>query len=209
MTYINYGCGPNAPKEWINFDASPTLRIQKIHVLGKLLEKKLNVIFPKYVKYGDITKGLPVETNSCTLVYCAHILEHLSLEDCRKALVNTYKIIKHGGKFRCVLPDLESAAKTYMEDLERKDYEGSLRFMQSTLLGKKTRSKNLKALVSSFWGNSNHFWMWDHYSLSEELKKVGFKEIRRCQIGDSEDQMLSFVEEESRYVKAVAIECVK
>jgi hypothetical protein len=30
--YIQYGCGLSAPKEWTNFDVSPTLRIQKLPI---------------------------------------------------------------------------------------------------------------------------------------------------------------------------------
>ena len=41
--YVQYGCGLSAPKEWINFDVSPTLRIQKTPILGSILKSKLNV----------------------------------------------------------------------------------------------------------------------------------------------------------------------
>ena len=34
--YVQYGCGLSAPNEWINFDVSPTLRIQKIPIIGSL-----------------------------------------------------------------------------------------------------------------------------------------------------------------------------
>ena len=39
--YIHYGCGLDAPKEWINFDASPTLRLQKTPLLGLLFQKTI------------------------------------------------------------------------------------------------------------------------------------------------------------------------
>ena len=38
-------------------------------------------------------------------------------------------------------------------------------------------------------GNSKHLWMWDYYSLSEELREVGFLDIRRCEFNDSSDEM--------------------
>ncbi|MCI5142460.1 MAG: methyltransferase type 11, partial [Candidatus Electrothrix sp. ATG1] len=28
--FIHYGCGLSAPESWLNFDASPTLRLQRI-----------------------------------------------------------------------------------------------------------------------------------------------------------------------------------
>ena len=74
--YIQYGCGLCAPKEWLNFDVSPTLRIQKTPVLGSLLKPVLNTTFPPNVKYGDIVRGLPVKDESAKAVYCSHTLEH-------------------------------------------------------------------------------------------------------------------------------------
>lgn len=37
--YVNYGCGFTAPKEWTNFDASPTLLWERIPVIGKMYPK--------------------------------------------------------------------------------------------------------------------------------------------------------------------------
>ncbi len=100
--YMQYGCGHSAPKNWLNFDASPTLRIQKITSISKIFKSKLNTIFPENVRYGDIVKGLPLDSDSCDGIYCSHILEHLSLHDFRIALKNTFKILKVGGIFRCI-----------------------------------------------------------------------------------------------------------
>ena len=97
--YVQYGCGLSAPKEWINFDVSPTLRIQKTPILGSILKSKLNVTFPSNVLYGDVIKGLPIDENSCDGLYCSHTLEHLSLQDFRQAIMNSFKILKKGGNF--------------------------------------------------------------------------------------------------------------
>ena len=88
--YVQYGCGLSAPKEWVNFDVSPTLRLQKIPVVGNWLKKSSKVVFPSNVLYGDIVKGLPVADNSCDGVYCSHTLEHLSLEDFLQKIHDMY-----------------------------------------------------------------------------------------------------------------------
>lgn len=207
--YVQYGCGLSAPEEWINFDISPTLRIQKIPLLGKLLKSQLNVTFPENVRYGDIVKGLPVPAHSCDGLYCSHTLEHLSLEDLRKALANSYTILKKGGIFRCVLPDLEKAARTYLNDLDHGHATSSIRFMQNTLLGITARPRGIKGLLSSFFGNSHHLWMWDHASLAEELKHAGFVNIRKCNYDDCVDNMFKHVEDSGRFTDAVALECRK
>ena len=207
--HVQYGCGLSAPKEWTNFDVSPTLRIQNTPLLGFLLKGKLNTLFPPNVLFGDIVKGLPVKANSCDGLYCSHTLEHLSLNDFRKALENSYSILKEGGIFRCVVPDIEHLARKYITELDKGNKLASISFINGTLMGIKERPRGLKSFVTSFFGNSHHLWMWDKQSLSEELKKVGFKEIRVCQFNDSKDEMFRYVEDESRFENAVALECVK
>jgi SAM-dependent methyltransferase len=208
--YVQYGCGHNAPKEWINFDVSPTLRIQKTPIIGRLFENKLNTSFKINVQYGDIITGLPIHDETCDGVYCSHVLEHLSLQDFRKALKNTYKILKKGGIFRLVVPDLEYAAREYIKSLDCGNNSASLKFVGvDTLLGLEKRPRGLKEILSSFYGNSHHLWMWDSYSLSEELNKIGFKKIRICEFNDCEDEMFKYVEDISRFVDAVKIECTR
>ena len=126
--------------EWMNFDASPTLRIQKIPLVGRVLRNQLNVVFSPNVLYGDIIKGLPVGENQCDGIYCSHVLEHLSLADARIALRNTFKILKKGGIFRCVVPDLEFYAREYIHSLDNDDRSASLSFMgNNTRLGREER----------------------------------------------------------------------
>jgi hypothetical protein len=39
--YVQYGAGNEAVQGWLNFDASPTLRIQKMPLIGRLLRSRL------------------------------------------------------------------------------------------------------------------------------------------------------------------------
>lgn len=207
--HVQYGCGLDAPKEWVNYDTSPTLRIQKIPILGSIIKSKLNTVFPDNVKHGDIILGLPEKENSCDGLYCSHTLEHLALNDLRIALINSYKIIKPSGIFRLVVPDIEFLARDYIHSLDSGNENAALNFIGSTLMGKEHRANTLKQKISELWGNSHHLWMWDYVSMSLELKKAGFIQIRRCNFNDSTDQMFSFVERESRFINALAIEAIK
>ena len=111
--YVQFGCGACAPATWTNFDASPTLRLQRIPLLGAVLTRG-GPRFPRGARYGDIVRGLPVEPGSCRAVYCSHVLEHLSLEDFRTALRNTFSCLRPGGIFRLVVPDFERLAREYL-----------------------------------------------------------------------------------------------
>lgn len=208
--YIQYGCGLSAPHSWVNFDVSPTLRVQKVPLLGGLLKRRLNVQFPSNVRYGDIVKGLPgVKPGSCDGVYCSHVLEHLCLEDFKQALKNTYDILRSGGIFRCVLPDLEYYARKYFQNLEEGNKEANSIFLRGIHLGMEQRPKTIRNFLVSFWGNANHMWMWDTPSLQSELEKAGFSSVRACKFNDSEDKMFMKVESEGRFRNALAFEAIK
>lgn len=203
--YIQYGCGWTAPISWRNFDASPTLRFERIPLLARVYTKN-RARFPLNVEYGDIIAGLPVSDNSCQAVYCSHVLEHLSLVDFRTALKNTYKILVAGGTFRFVIPDLEYAIHNYVND---PSHEAAINFMRTTLLGKEKRMQGLKSLIVEWLGNSHHLWMWDYKSIEFELQKAGFTDIRRAYFGDSANVVFQDVETLERWQDCLGVECQK
>lgn len=207
--YVQYGCGLSAPEQWVNYDASPTLQIQKTPLVGDLLKNQLNTRFPTNVRFGDIIKGLPEEVNSVDGLYSSHTLEHLALNDMRRALANSYALLKKGGIFRCVVPDLEYAAREYLRRLDSGDENASHFFMENTLLGVPHRDRGWKGLASTYFGNAHHLWMWDLKSLSAELRNAGFIDIRACAFNDCEDPMFRHVEDPSRFEFAVALEARK
>ncbi|MES2807891.1 MAG: methyltransferase domain-containing protein [Bacteroidota bacterium] len=205
--YVQYGCGFTAPNGWINYDASPTLRFEKMPLLGKFYTRN-SQRFPASVKYGNIVKGLPEQANSCDGVYCSHVLEHLAYADFVQALKNTYTILKPGGVFRGVVPDLKAAVTDYLDTFNTEPAPAN-NLMRGTMLGIETRGTGLAAAVKGLYGNSKHLWMWDYKSLAHELEKVGFKNICPITFGDADDAAFALVEEEDRFYKAAAFQCQK
>ncbi len=204
-TYVQWGCGMSAPAGWINFDASPTLRFERIPILGRLYTKN-PTRFPENIRFGDIVRGLPVAPDSCQGMYCAHVLEHLSLEDARVALRNSRRYLKPGAVFRLVLPDLEQMARNY---LSSPSAQAAHAFIRNTDLGRERRPRGLRALLISILGGSAHQWMWDYKSLEAELTDAGFRDIRRATWGDSEDPKFLEVEHDARFEGCVAVQCRK
>lgn len=204
--YVQYGCGQCAPAGWRNFDASPTLRLQKLPAIGRFMNNGGYERFPANVSYGDIVEGLPIEANSCDALYCSHILEHLALNDFRTALKHSYMYLKEGGIFRCVVPDLEFLAKDYLESPEP---VAAFEFMESTYLGRQTRPRNLGGFIREWLGNSAHLWMWDFKSLALELERTGFRKIRRAAFGDSSLSRFKDVENPGRWENCLGIECTR
>lgn len=202
--FVNYGCGLSAPPTWINYDASPTLRLQRLPMFAPLFKRKLLPLFPPNVRFGDIVKGLPLAPSSCSAIYCSHVLEHLALDDFRKALKNTLWYLKDGGTFRLVVPDLEILAIRYVRSSEE---NAAPTFMTETHLGRKSRPRSIGARLRDAFGNSSHLWMWDFKSLRAELKATGFQTIRRAQFGDSREPRFKDVEELGRWDGCLGIEC--
>lgn len=195
--YIQYGCGLSCPDGWINFDASPTLRLQQLPVLGRFLRR--GTAFPAHARYGDIVKGLPIADNSADGIYASHVLEHLSLADFWVALHNTFRLLKPGGIFRLVVPDLEARARIYLQKLESGEADANTWLMRIAGIGVERRDRSLEGIARLVFGNSAHLWMWDEKSMAAALRKVGFVDVRRCQFNDSTDAAFRLVEEAGRF----------
>ncbi len=203
---LHYGCGLSTGEGWFNCDASPTLRLQRLPVLGGLFQKCMPPLFPPDVHYGDIVRGMDIAPDSCDLVFCSHVLEHLALEDLRAALQNTRRYLKPGGTFRLVLPDFERLIAAYQADPR---VNAVSEFMTYSHLGRQQRPKGLMGFLRANLGNSQHLWMWDEKGLAQELKDAGFVSIRRCYYGDSDDPAFLAVESADRFVDSLGFDCRK
>lgn len=201
--YVQYGCGFSVGEDWVNFDNSPTLVVERLPIIGSLLGRFAGnpQKFPACVRYGDIAKGLPVPDNSARGVYASHVLEHLAYDDFKVALRNTFKMLEPGGVFRLVVPDLFERAHRYVQEATAGSADASWDFMTSTRLGMKQRPRTLVARARRMYGSS-HLWMWDEPSMTKQLEMAGFVEIRRCSFGDSDDPMFSQVEDPGRFLTA-------
>jgi hypothetical protein len=206
--YLQYGCGFSSnPEEWINFDASPTLWLQRIPLFGHLFKRIVKPLFPDGVQFGDIVKGLPVKGNSCSLIYCSHVLEHLSYFDFKVALKNTFSLLVPGGVFRLVMPDLEYYIERYIKTDQ--DPHAAMDFMKDSLLGVENRDKSIPGLLRKQFGNSSHLWLWDYKSTKLELETIGFINIRKAFFGDSQEKPFVQIENAERWNNCLGIECKK
>lgn len=54
---------------------------------------------------------LPFRENSVPLLFSSHFIEHLSTGEVDHLLKETFRILKPGGKFRIICPDIEGLAR--------------------------------------------------------------------------------------------------
>jgi hypothetical protein len=205
LFYVQYGCGWSAPRDWLNFDASPTLRLERLPLVGRLIMKNPEP-FPSNVRAGNIVDGLPVEDRTCQGVYASHILEHLALDEFHIALDHTRRMLSDGGIFRLLVPDLDAAVREYVQQSDAGVHTANECFLDRTSLGSRSRQKGLQGAAMNFLGNSSHRWMWDAASMDEALRQHGFRMIRQCEFGDCEDSAFESVERRDRFEGAIAFE---
>lgn len=206
--FVQYGCGPSAPEGWMNFDSSPTLRLQRLPIIGSFLGRD-RIVFPESVGFGDVVQGLPLAENSCAGVYASHVLEHLPLQDFHKAMKETYRILKSGGIFRAIVPDLMYYAQEYIESRAAEKVDANSVFMRSVHLGLEQRPRGLKGVAVALMGNAKHQWMWDEPSLLVQFEAHGFVNVRRAYFNDSSELAYKAVEDPGRFERAIAVEGMK
>ena len=212
MTYVQYGCGHSAPDGWLNFDASFTLQVERLPVVGRFVKKNAQR-FPANVVFGDIVKGLPVADGSAHGAYASHVLEHLSRASMLVALHNTYRILRPNGIFRLIVPDLEARARQYLSDLDALRSDANDRLLRSSYLGVEAEPSGLVGFASERLGRNKHLWMWDYLSIEAALEAAGFASIRRCEMGDSGDPSFVAVEQHDRFydeasgIRELAVHC--
>jgi SAM-dependent methyltransferase len=212
-SYVQYGCGLCAPEGWINFDASPRLRIERVYGLRSVLRASIGHLFPPNARFGDIVRGLPIADGSAQGVYCSHVLEHVPRDDIPAVLRNTFRLLRPGGVFRLVVPDLRWRVARYLAAASGGDAMAADGLIASCLLGTRTGPRTLEARVRRQFGRSAHLWMYDFAALRYLLAETGFDHIRRCTLGDSNDPMFTLVEEADRFCEAgeaeLAIEAIR
>ena len=204
---IQFGAGLCGPDGWVNYDSSPMLRLQRTPVLNLLPMARRGAPYPKTVIFGDIVKGLPVESASAELVYSSHTLEHLTLGDSRLALREAFRILKPGGCFRSVLPDISQLCRQYLAESSTRP-DAAPRFVQATNMGVEQSPRGL-AWARSLFSRDAHLWMWDYPSMEQELRQAGFVGVRRALFGDSAFAGFEAVESKSRWDDGFGFEAIK
>lgn len=214
MRFVQYGCGHSGPAGWLNYDASLTLRLERLPLLGQFIKKNTQR-FPDSIQFGDIVRGLPIEDNSVDGAYASHVLEHLSREEMFTALERTFRMLKPGGVFRLIVPDLEARARRYIGDLDTARSDANDRLLRVSYLGTEANPRGPAQIASEFLGRNKHLWMWDYPSMKAALESAGFTGVRRCDLGDSNIVQFDAVEQRDRFyddeegIRELAVHCEK
>ena len=107
-----------------NIDWSPYLLIARSRVLRRIApvlldqerRERLSAL-PDNVTVHNLKHGIPWPDSSVDVVYHSHFLEHLDREVAPAFMREALRVLRPAGIQRIVVPDLEHAARAYLEHL--------------------------------------------------------------------------------------------
>ena len=169
---LHLGCFDQPIPGWINTDITPHIFAARIPALPFFLYKAGLLTHERYqqhrtnlfgnVSYLNATTDFPFKNSTFDYVFCSHFLEHLYPDGAEFCMKEAFRILKAGGIFRIVVPDLDKIVAAY--DPFKPD-----EFCEGIFETKQKRDKN------------QHHWHYNEISLDRILRKLGFREVYRCQ----------------------------
>ena len=93
------------------------------------------------IKKADILNGMPFKDNQFDVIYSSHFIEHIPKEDVFLFLKDVYRILKPGGLFRVISPDLEFLSLEYISQYKNKNYLKA-NFITSLILDQCVRTRS-------------------------------------------------------------------
>lgn len=173
---LHLGCGRNLLEGWLNTD---------LYEGGD-------------VHFLDVSKPFPFDDTSFSFVFSEHLFEHLPFHEGVAMLRECLRVLKPGGFIRLTMPHLEFLIDLYLHP----DKEVNKRYIQWSI-------DSFDHDVSSFYldghypamfvlNNFMRFWghqmLYDKSTIVQILKRIGYQDIKFCQLGESEHEDLRDVE---------------
>lgn len=166
---LHLGCGKHWLPGWLNTDYYPRGRSSA------------------EIMHLDVTRRFPFEDGFFSHIYSEHNIEHLMLEQGIVMLMESFRVLRSGGRLRIATPSfrfllgLYEAPETciherYME-YEAKDPNLPPEIQRLIVINKFVRA----------WG---HQFIYDEALLEKLMQEVGFVDVRFCQIAESEDPVM-------------------
>jgi SAM-dependent methyltransferase len=141
----------------------------------------------------DLRFPMPYADESFTGAYSEHCLEHLYPHQALQFLTEVRRILRPGGVFRCVVPDLEKYVRYYMGDCVAPEF-GQFRSGCEAIWS-----------LTQDWG---HLSVWDSNMLTEKLREVGFAEASATRFAEGRQAPL-LIDTPARRWESLYVEAVR
>jgi predicted SAM-dependent methyltransferase len=171
---LNWGCGEHTKAGWINSDIKEASGVDLV---------------------GDIRRGLPLPSESIDYAVSVHALPELSYGELVPALEELLRVLKPHGVLRLVLPDLDRAARAYVEGDE--SYFHHVHDDAESLGG--------RFVTQVLWhGYSRSLFTSDF--MTETMQRAGFAEVGTCAPHETHSRFAEIVELDNREEESFYIE---
>jgi SAM-dependent methyltransferase len=167
---VNLGCGSVVPAGWVNADCALGARLAKLPLFTRLNRRYrfFGVQWSEDIEIVNLRRRFPWPDASVDVVYCSHMLEHLTKKDGHRFLLECYRVLRTGGIVRIVVPDFRYYVDEYLSGrLGAEDFVAKL----GVLFG--DEDHGLKGRLAPFY-RYPHKCMYDEEALLAALGRAGF-----------------------------------
>jgi len=177
---LQLGSGPIVLDSWLNTD-----------LYGRFTPK--GIVLPL-----NLTKRFPFKSNTFDYIFSEHVIEHLTYEKGCHMLNESFRILKPGGRIRIATPDIKFFIDLYSKNKTSSQKKYIIWSVDNCLPHIKIY-KDVFVINNSFraWG---HKFIYDFPTLKYALKKIGFINIKKCEIGKSSSTNFQNIESHGKFV---------
>ncbi len=168
---LQLGCGPHIFEGWLNTDIKPT---------------KDEVIFL------DVTEEFPFDDCTFDYIFSEHLIEHIEYQAGVDMLGECSRILRSGGRLRIATPSLSFLIELY-NPKKSKLQEQYISWVVDTFLPNIGIYQDV-FVINNFFRGFGHKFIYDFKSLKGAMNKVGFINIERYNVGESDDENLQNLE---------------
>ncbi len=141
--------------------------------------------------YLDATAAFPLPDDSFQYIYAEHMIEHISRADGLGMLRECRRVLKPGGVLRLTTPDLSFLMTLYDEPAN--DGRAYIQWIGERYLPRDEKPTAALVINNAFraWG---HQFLYNAETLTADLRKSGFAEVKQVAYNASDHDMLRGIE---------------
>jgi predicted SAM-dependent methyltransferase len=145
--------------------------------------------------YLDATKVFPFNESTFDYVFSEHMIEHIPYPDGLWMLAECYRVLKPNGKIRIACPDLKAIIDFYNPKKTSKQLE----YIRWTV-DKFTPGLPYEDtfVINDFFRNWGHQFLYDEKTMRSAMETIGFENVIRKEMKESNDSQLKGLEHEKR-----------
>jgi predicted SAM-dependent methyltransferase len=172
---LHVGCGGNILAGWLNSDYLP--------------------ISSRILRF-DATKTFPFTNDEFDYVFSEHMIEHIDYQQGLQMLSECFRVLKPKGKLRISTPDLSFLIDLYKSDKSEIHMEFAKHYIDNYV--KYAPCYEDTFVINNYMRAWDHKFIYDEKVLYDSLRRVGFINITKFNVCESQDEVLQGLENISR-----------